>query len=256
MAEVAIIKALIEAKKKFKPLVKDKANPFFKSKYADLGQVYSSVEPALNEHGFVILQPTLRWDCGVQYIHTLIQHVSGDKFDSTYDLPQGLDPQKMAAAVTYGKRVALCALLGIASQDEDDDGESAMDRQHKPPPPAPKKEIPKPTMTAEKKVDAPKEYKVEKPAPASKPDQARAKDSKEPYGAWTGHVADIKTAEKVGWYEIVGGKGDKFFTDSEAHSDTAKMANLNKDMVRVEWKRSEKGNMIVQSIVVAEFKKD
>jgi hypothetical protein len=135
-----VIKQLMAAMKQFKPLVKDKNNPFFKSKYADLPQVYDAVKGPLNDHGFILLQGTGHWPDGVAYIKTQLLHVSGEEFSSTYDLPPGLDAQKMAAAVTYGKRVALCALLALAA-DDDDDGEAAEGRNHRA---APRQEAPKP----------------------------------------------------------------------------------------------------------------
>lgn len=144
-----VIKQLMAAMKQFKPLVKDKNNPFFKSKYADLPQVYDVVKGPLQDHGFVLLQGTGHWPDGVGYIKTQLLHVSGEEFTSTYDLPPNLDAQKMAAAVTYGKRVALCALLALAADDEDD-GEAAVGRNTRHPepvkrdkpvsPPAPSKE--------------------------------------------------------------------------------------------------------------------
>jgi hypothetical protein len=39
-------------------------------------------------------------------------------------MPHGVKPQEFASAATYYKRIALCALVGIASED-DDDGEVA-----------------------------------------------------------------------------------------------------------------------------------
>ncbi len=135
-----VIKQLMAAMKQFRPLVKDKNNPFFKSTYADLPQVYDVVKGPLQEHGFILLQGTGHWpDNGGAYIKTQLLHVSGEEFSSTYDLPPGLDAQKMAAAVTYGKRVALCALLALAA-DDDDDGEAAEGRNHRA---APRQEAPK-----------------------------------------------------------------------------------------------------------------
>lgn len=258
--ERPIIRAILEAKKKFAPLIKDKNNPFFKSKYADLAALMDVVEEPLLEQGVVILQPTMRWEqTGRQYVKTRLVHVSGDEEAGTLDIPEGLDPQKTVAAITYLKRCSLQAILGIAARD--DDGETAVGRgEAHQEQPKPKPQLPKPAMVAEKKPDGTKEYKVDpnfaNAANAPKPTQARAKDVKDDSGTWTGRVADVKTAEKIGWYEIVGAKGDKFYSDKEPVSDAAKLANLNKDMVQVEWKKSALGNMIVQKLVVAEFKKD
>jgi hypothetical protein len=122
--ERPVLRGLLEAKRKFGPLVKDKVNPFYKSKYADLAALINLVEDPLLEQGIIISQPTMRWEAsGIQYIKTRLLHVSGDEEFSTLDIPQGLDPQKTVAAITYLKRAALQAILGIPA--EDDDGNAA-----------------------------------------------------------------------------------------------------------------------------------
>ena len=125
--EKAIVAALIRAKAKFKPLEKGKVNPFFKSKYADLHNVYESVDDALASEGLVLIQP-LVIEAGVQYLHSRLMHVSGEEIESKVKVPDAPDQQKFGASVTYLKRTAGQALLAIASQDEDDDGEEAVGR--------------------------------------------------------------------------------------------------------------------------------
>ena len=121
MADKALVAALIKAKAKFKKLEKDKVNPFFKSKYADLHTVYDSVDAALLSEGLVLVQPIVQ-ENGAQYINSKLMHVSGEELPSMVKVPDAPDQQKFAASVTYLKRTAAQALLGIASQDEDDDG--------------------------------------------------------------------------------------------------------------------------------------
>ena len=127
MADKALVAALIKAKAKFKKLEKDKVNPFFKSKYADLHTVYDSVDAALLSEGLVLVQPIVQ-ENGAQYINSKLMHVSGEELPSMVKVPDAPDQQKFAASVTYLKRTAAQALLGIASQDEDDDGEEAVGR--------------------------------------------------------------------------------------------------------------------------------
>jgi hypothetical protein len=122
-----LVKALIAAKKKFKTLVKNKVNPHFKSRYADLAAVHDAVDDALADNGLTIMQP-LNFDKETgPYITTELYHTSGEVKTARYNLPAGADSQKLAAAITYGRRNSLCALLGIPA-DDDDDGEAEQGR--------------------------------------------------------------------------------------------------------------------------------
>lgn len=123
MSESVIVKALIEAKKEFKPLIKNKTNPHFKSKYADLSSVSEAVDEALARHGLTYVQPIERLE-GEPWLVTRLKHVSGEELASYYPLTKGLRPQELASAITYGRRNSLCALLGISGED-DDDGNAA-----------------------------------------------------------------------------------------------------------------------------------
>ena len=51
-----LCKAMAEAFREIEGAVKDKANPFFRSKYADLGNVVDAIKPALTNHGLWFLQ--------------------------------------------------------------------------------------------------------------------------------------------------------------------------------------------------------
>jgi hypothetical protein len=59
-------------------------------------------------------------------LKTVIYHVeSGEQISSELLLPQNTDPQKTGSAITYYRRYALCSLLGIVA-DEDDDGNATI----------------------------------------------------------------------------------------------------------------------------------
>jgi hypothetical protein len=120
-----LLPALIAAKKLFKPLKKDKANPFHKSKYTSLDAVLASVEPALLENGLVL---THKIDEG--HLITILYHESGEEMASTVKLPESIDPQKIGSALTYYRRYAICGLLSVCA-DEDDDAQSASDESKK-----------------------------------------------------------------------------------------------------------------------------
>lgn len=115
--------ALIKAKSEFNKVVRDSDNPFFKSKYADLSTVIEATEAALRENGLTISQfPHNDGDrIGVQ---TILLHTSGEFLQHEFALPIAKhDAQTGTAAITYARRSALKAVLGVA--EEDDDGNTA-----------------------------------------------------------------------------------------------------------------------------------
>ena len=111
-----IIPALIKAKKNFKKISKDAVNPYFKSKYATLDAVLDATESALAEEGLTIVQIVEGYT-----LQTFLYHESGEFIQSNYPLPETTDSQKLGAAITYARRYAICAMLSITA-DEDDDG--------------------------------------------------------------------------------------------------------------------------------------
>ena len=103
------------------------ANPYFKSKYAPLKEVIRVAKAVLPKHGLCALQPTTVVE-GQKYVMTHILHTSGQYIGGLYPITPGkTDPQAVGSAVTYARRYGLASMLGIAS-DEDDDGESSMQR--------------------------------------------------------------------------------------------------------------------------------
>jgi len=98
-------------------------NPFFKSKYADLAGVVETARPVLTRHGLGVVQSA---DCDgeLAVVETLLVHTSGEWFKSRTVLkPTKADPQGMGSAVTYARRYAYMAIIGMAA--EDDDGNAA-----------------------------------------------------------------------------------------------------------------------------------
>lgn len=90
--------------------------------YADLSDVLAAVRPHLAEHGLAILQP-MAWS-GSPWLVTRLIHSSGQWIESVYRLTEYERPQDMGSAITYARRYAITALLGIAAE-EDDDGARA-----------------------------------------------------------------------------------------------------------------------------------
>lgn len=124
-----IAPAFIQAKKEFAPAMKDKTNPAFRSKYADLGACLEAVEDALLNNDIALYQQTFDDATGVT-VETVLLHSSGEEIrGGKLHVPAAKqDPQGYGSALTYARRYSLMAACGIAP--EDDDGNAAS--QHKP----------------------------------------------------------------------------------------------------------------------------
>lgn len=130
MSLVHIAPAFIKAKKAFGPALKDKTNPAFKSKYADLGACIEAVDDALLANGIAMYQETFEDATGVT-VETVLLHESGEMIRSgRLHVPASKqDPQGYGSALTYCRRYSLMAACGIAP--EDDDGNAASGKQAK-----------------------------------------------------------------------------------------------------------------------------
>jgi hypothetical protein len=113
---------------------KNRANPHFKSNYADLAAVLDAIREPLAANGLSITQ-MMGFSDGNFILRTMLLHSSGQYIATEYPLPSSGRPQEMGASQTYARRYSLAALVGVAQ--EDDDGNSAI--EHKPaPPPSPR----------------------------------------------------------------------------------------------------------------------
>lgn len=115
--------ALAKAQAIIQNPVKDKANPHFKSTYADIASGLDAVRPAFSANGLSVMQiPEMHEDHIV--LRTQITHSSGQWVAGFYPVSKLAQHQAMGAAMTYAKRQALFAMAGIAG-DDDDDGNTA-----------------------------------------------------------------------------------------------------------------------------------
>ena len=107
-------------------------NPFFKSSYADLGSIILALKEAFADNGLSYIQSPGMDDLGVS-VTTMIMHESGEWIRGTLHVPMAKkDPQGAGSAITYARRYALQAMVGIPSAD--DDAEFAMGRTTEPKP--------------------------------------------------------------------------------------------------------------------------
>ena len=118
-----IAAALAKAQAEMGKAIKESANPAFRSKYADLGNVMDACLPALNKHNIAVIQPIVS-DVDGRFVKTILIHESGETLECAVPLIVGKnDMQGLGSAITYGRRYGLMSMAGIAP--EDDDGNAA-----------------------------------------------------------------------------------------------------------------------------------
>jgi len=123
-----IAAALLKAQRDIGHVLKAADNPYYKSHYADLTAVIDSVKDPLNKNGIAFLQAVDSDNEGKPVIDTILLHESGQYLSTITPVfcKKPDDPQAFGSGVTYSKRYALQAILGLPT--EDDDAEKATDR--------------------------------------------------------------------------------------------------------------------------------
>jgi hypothetical protein len=122
-----LIAALAKAQGAFANVTKGNANTFLDYKYASLDDVLEAVRKPLADNGLAILQAPGTMLEGAIQLETFLAHESGEFIFSETSIPvsekKGLSQaQTVGVAITYARRYALMAMLGIAAEGDDQDG--------------------------------------------------------------------------------------------------------------------------------------
>lgn len=97
---------------------KTSANPFFKSKYADLSEVINASKTVLAEHGLSVMQFLSYND--MVHVETMMLHSTGEWISETLSLPIAKhDAQSIGSTCTYARRYSWAAICGLAQEDDD-----------------------------------------------------------------------------------------------------------------------------------------
>lgn len=170
-----IFTALSKAQTQFKPAVLDCYNPFHKAKYASLTSIQESYKEGLSANGLSVLQLAEDQD-GKYSLKTILGHSSGQWISTTMKLLLSKeDMQGLGSAITYARRQAVSALLGIV--DSGDDAGVGQARQA--------------TNEEGKKLAAETRAKIEE-----KEIMDRAKKNTQGHVSVTNYVAALKEIEK------------------------------------------------------------
>ena len=120
-----LVGALLKSQAAMPSVAKDGSNPHFKSKYASLPGIFTACLPVLNKNGILLVQSPGDAPKGFVALETTLMHSSGQWMSSSLLMPTGKETaQAVGSALTYARRYAFCAMLGIVA-DDDDDGNAA-----------------------------------------------------------------------------------------------------------------------------------
>lgn len=110
------------------PAVERKGTGHNQKKYARFEDLIETIKAPLAEHGFS-LSFRLRHEAGVITVSGVLGHEGGHQEATELPLPPDKsggksDVHAMGSSISYGKRYVAMTLLGIATEDEDDDGKA------------------------------------------------------------------------------------------------------------------------------------
>lgn len=114
--------ALAKAQAVIEGAKKDSANPYFKSKYADLASVWDACRKPLTDNGLSVIQTGLfdTTNPDMVIIETTLSHASGEWVSGIMAAkPVKTDPQSIGSCVTYLRRYSLSAIAGVSPEDDD-----------------------------------------------------------------------------------------------------------------------------------------
>ena len=122
----ALAKAQIELTNPEKSLIGTISSPLRDSqrtfRYAPLSSGLDIVRKSLGRHEIATVQTTaLNPETGLIHLTTMLAHSSGEWLASDWPVcpvSETAAPQRMGAALTYARRYALFALVGIAGEDD------------------------------------------------------------------------------------------------------------------------------------------
>jgi hypothetical protein len=128
-----LIAALVKAQGEFQPLKKTNTATVHSKRtgathsynYASLPDVNEACDPALRANGLAVIQTTeARVSEGVfeHVLVTTLYHVTGQFVEGEMPIPMDVSPHEIGSWMTYLRRYAKCAIIGVAAEEDDDAG--------------------------------------------------------------------------------------------------------------------------------------
>lgn len=122
-----LVKALYEFQGKVNAVKKTAQNDHFKSNYADLSSILTTINPVMQELGLLVTQHPHD-----DVLVTKIYHVESGEWmqsEQVLRMRDANNPQQYGSALTYARRYALASIFNL--NQEDDDANSASGHQVK-----------------------------------------------------------------------------------------------------------------------------
>lgn len=124
-----LAKALSKAQGQITGALKDSSNPFFKSKYADLASCWEACRKQLTDNELSVIQTTTTLGTEEALLVTTLLHSSGQWIRGVLPIKAKDDgPQAQGSGITYARRYALAAIVGLAQIDDDAEAAQARDK--------------------------------------------------------------------------------------------------------------------------------
>lgn len=111
---------LPEIKKDRTVEIEEKGGGFHSYSYAKLSTISEAVLPLLSECGLSWTARPMLGSDGKLVLRYRCMHASGEYLEGDYPIKGEGGPQAVGGALTYARRYALCAFLGIAPEEDDD----------------------------------------------------------------------------------------------------------------------------------------
>lgn len=113
--------------------VRSKNGGSYSYNYADIADIQRAIAPRLADCGLSVTFDTTQ-AADVLTVACIVHHIDGHSERASFPVP--IDraarmnaSQQLGSALTYGRRYALCAALGIVTAEDDDDSQSAYQQQ-------------------------------------------------------------------------------------------------------------------------------
>lgn len=132
-AEMAYNRDFVQMKPHLPTVIKGKYNEQTKSYYADLKDINEQIDPVLSQYGFGTETKVIEQTETHVKVVAILRHSGGFKSENPVLMPldklgmkgsvNKTDVHAIASSITYAKRIALCGLLNISTDDvKDTDG--------------------------------------------------------------------------------------------------------------------------------------
>jgi len=218
-------KALAKAQGEIKGAIKDSQNPYFKSNYADLTSVWEACRKPLSSNGLSVIQASSDSIPETITIETTLLHSSGEWVRGKLAMkPVKSDPQSIGSCITYARRYALAAIVGICP--EDDDGNDATGNNLKK---FPKEDVPdfKPPEAKKEPPEKKKAQEVPEAIPRDEPGEVEPSEIR--------RVKSVNAPEGRKSFDIFTTAGEKFWSTGDDNLRGAKYAAQNDIEVRFQF---------------------